>query len=92
MLYSDNAPELEYALHKLVQDRTINLVNLRKEFYRDVDLDEVETFVKKRGLSAQFIKIAEAKEYRQSMAISSQRLASGDGDVCSPGAQRWSSN
>ena len=22
MLYSDNAPELEYALHKLVQDRT----------------------------------------------------------------------
>ena len=41
-------------------------MNLRKEFYRDVDLDEVETFVKKRGLSAQFIKIAEAKEYRQS--------------------------
>jgi len=60
-------------------------VNLRKEFYRDVDLDEVETFVKKRGLSAQFIKIAEAKEYRQSMAISSQRLASGDGGVCSTG-------
>jgi hypothetical protein len=74
MLFSDNAPELENALHKLVQDRTINLVNLRKEFYRDVDLDEVETFVKKRGLSAQFIKLAEAKEYRQSMAITSQRL------------------
>ena len=92
MLFSDNAPELENALHKLVQDRTINLVNLRKEFYRDVDLEEVETFVKKRGLSAQFIKIAEAKEYRQSMAISSQRLASGDDDVCSTGAQRWNSN
>jgi len=91
MLYSDNAPELENALHKLVQDRTINLVNLRKEFYRDVDLDEVETFVKKRGLSAQFIKLAEAKEYRQSMAITSQRLASG-GDVCSTGAQKWNSN
>ncbi len=76
MLYSDNAPELENALHKLVQDRTINLVNLRREFYRDVDLDEVETFVKQRGLSAQFIRIAEAREYRQSVAIKSQRLAS----------------
>ena len=76
MLYSDNAPELENALHKLVQDRTINLVNLRREFYQDVDLDVVETFVKQRGLSAQFIRIAEAREYRQSVAIKSQRLAS----------------
>src|SRR6266566_615023 len=74
MLYSDNAPELENALHKLVQDRTINLVNLRREFYRDVDLDEIETFVKQRGLSAQFIRMAEAREYRQSVAIRSQRL------------------
>jgi Domain of unknown function (DUF4041)/T5orf172 domain len=76
MLYSDNAPELENALHKLVQNRTINLVNLRREFYRDVDLDEIETFVKQRGLSAQFIRMAEAREYRQSVAIRSQRLAS----------------
>jgi len=74
MLYSDNAPELENALHKLVQNRTINLVNLRREFYRDVDLDEIETFVKQRGLSAQFIRMAEAREYRQSVAIRSQRL------------------
>lgn len=68
MLYSDNAPELENALHKLVQNRTINLVNLRREFYRDLDLDEIETFVKQRGLSAQFIRMAEAREYRQSVA------------------------
>jgi hypothetical protein len=76
MLYSDNAPELENALHKLVQDRTINLVNLRKEFYQDVDLDEIEAFVKKRGLSAQFIKVAEAREYRETLALRSQQLAS----------------
>jgi chromosome segregation ATPase len=30
MLYSDNAPELETALHKLVQDRQLNMVNARK--------------------------------------------------------------
>ena len=76
MLFSDNAPELENAFHKLVQDRTINLVNLRREFYRDVNLDEIETFVKQRGLSAQFIRVAEAREYRQSLALKSQHLAS----------------
>ena len=73
MLYSDNAPELETSLHKLVQDRQVNLVNPRKEFYREVDLEEIEVFVKNRGLSAQFIKIAEAKEYRETLAIRQQR-------------------
>jgi hypothetical protein len=75
MLYSDNAPELETALHKLVQDRQVNLVNPRKEFYRDVELAEIEAFVKEKGLSAQFIKVAEAKEYRQTLALREQRNA-----------------
>jgi hypothetical protein len=69
MLYSDNAPELECALHSLVENRAVNLVNPRKEFYKNVDLGEIEEFVKKRGLSAQFIKIPEAKEYRQTLAM-----------------------
>jgi len=34
MLYSDNAPELEGALHALFEDRRLNMVNRRKEFYR----------------------------------------------------------
>lgn len=68
MLYSDNAPELEAALHKLVDDRRVNLVNPRKEFYSEVELDAIEGFVKQRGLSAQFIKIPEAKEYKETLA------------------------
>jgi hypothetical protein len=68
MLYSDNAPELETALHKLVENRQVNLVNPRKEFYRDIELEEIEAYVKTRGLSAQFIKVPEAKEYRQTVA------------------------
>jgi hypothetical protein len=81
MLYSDNAPELETALHKLVEDRQVNMVNPRKEFYRDVELREIEAFVKNRGLSAQFIKIPEAKEYRESIALREQqaRAASAHG-------------
>jgi len=75
MLYSDNAPELETALHKLVADRQVNLVNPRKEFYRDIELEEIEAYVKNRGLSAQFIRVPEAKEYRQSLAQRQQSTA-----------------
>jgi len=68
MLYSDNAPELEHSIHGLLAERQVNLMNPRKEFFRDVELDEIETFVKSRGLSAQFIRLAEAKEYRETLA------------------------
>ncbi len=55
MLYSDNAPELEGALHQLFEPRRVNMVNRRKEFYRDVELGEIEAFVKERGLRPQFM-------------------------------------
>jgi hypothetical protein len=75
MLYSDNAPELETALHQLFADRRMNLVNPRKEFYREVRLEEVEAFIKKRGLSAQFVEIPEARQYRETMAQRQQQAA-----------------
>jgi hypothetical protein len=68
MLYSDNAPELEYSLHQLLADRRLNLVNPRREFYHNVELKEIENFVKSKGLSAQFIKEPEAREYRETLA------------------------
>jgi hypothetical protein len=58
-----------------MEQKQINLVNPRKEFYADVSLDEVEAFVRRRGLSAQFIKVSEAREYRETLAIRQQRLA-----------------
>jgi hypothetical protein len=72
MLYSDNAPELETALHQLFADRRMNLVNPRKEFYREVHLEEIEAFVKRRGLSAQFVEVPEARQYRETMALRQQ--------------------
>src|SRR2546427_7791394 len=69
MLYSDNAPELECALHNLFETRRVNMVNARKEFYQDVELAEIEEFIRARGLSAQFISLAEAKEYRETLVI-----------------------
>ena len=69
MLYSDNAPELEKALQEFVGEKSVNLVNPRKEFYYGVELDEIEAFVRKRGLSAQFIKHAEARQYRETLSM-----------------------
>ncbi len=77
MLYSDNAPELESALHQLLDDRQLNLVNPRKEFYRDVEIEEIEAFVRSRGLSAQFMRQPEAREYRETLAKLEQQ-ESGD--------------
>jgi len=62
MMFSNNAPDLEQSLHAHFEGRRVNLVNRRKEFYRDVDLDEVEEFIKARGVTAQFVKLAEARE------------------------------
>ena len=77
MLYSDNAPELESALHQLLEERQLNLVNPRKEFYRNVEIEEIEAFVRSRGLSAQFMKQPEAREYRETLARQELQLSKG---------------
>ena len=69
MLYSDDAPALEHELHKLFHDRRLNKVNARREFFQDVALEEIEGFVRKKGLSAQFVPIPEAREYRQTLSM-----------------------
>ncbi len=70
MIYSDNAPELENELHKLFDNRRVNQVNNRKEFFR-VSLSEIEKAIKtnERYRDIQFKNFAEAKEYRESLAI-----------------------
>ena len=81
MMFSDNAPDLERSLHAHFEDRRVNLVNPRKEFYRDVGLDEVEEFVRARGVTAQFVKLAEAREYRetQSILMAKESVSHGNG-------------
>lgn len=80
MVYSEDAPALETAFHQRFKDRSVNLVNLRKEFFH-VDLAELEAFAKQRGLAMAFTKVAEAREYRESAAM---RLARGSGPTTMP--------
>ena len=68
MIYSDNAPELENIMHKEFDSRRVNLVNSRKEFFK-VELQEIENIAKKRNLGIEFTKVAEAREFRESISI-----------------------
>ena len=69
MIFSEDAPKLEAALHKAFEDRKLNMVNTRREFFR-VTLDEIETVVKANyDKTVKFIKIPPAEQYRQSLAL-----------------------
>jgi hypothetical protein len=69
IIYSENAPQLEYELHQQFKDRRLNRINYRKEFFR-VTLDEIEAFVNKHAdAEIRFTKLAEAQEYRETLTM-----------------------
>ncbi len=69
MIYSDNAPELENTLHKEFNEKRVNLVNTRKEYF-NVSLSDIENAVKNiHGAEIEFTKMAEAEEYRETLSL-----------------------
>ena len=68
MIRSDDAPTLEREMHAAFEDHRLNKVNYRKEFFR-VPLQTVREFVAIRQLEATFTMTAEAREYRESVAL-----------------------
>ena len=69
LIFSDNAPALEAALHHAFEDRKVNMVNTRREFFR-VTLDEIEQVVRENyDKTVEFVRVPEAQQYRQSLAI-----------------------
>ena len=78
IIYSDNAPQLESALHKKFHDRRVNRINNRKEFFK-VSLEDIEIFVNEHiDAEIEFTKIAEAREYRETIFISNTIVAEKD--------------
>ena len=67
IIYSDDAPALESALHAEFNDRRVNAANLRKEFFR-VQIDEVERAVQRLAPAASFFKDREAQDYHETIA------------------------
>lgn len=72
MIHSEDAPALESSLHKKFDQLRLNLVNARKEFFR-VTLSDIEKEVRKISPDAEFIKTAEARDYRESQSIIAKR-------------------
>jgi hypothetical protein len=72
MIFSENAPELENLLHKEFDDRRINKVNNRKEYFK-VSLDEIEqVIIDKYEKEVDFIKVIEAQQFRETKSIIKQ--------------------
>jgi len=67
-IFSDSAPELELNLHKQLNGKRVNKVNLRKEFF-STTIDELEDLVYSLEPSAEFNRTMLAEQYFQSMAI-----------------------
>lgn len=74
MIYSDEAPALEAALHREFAERRINTSNMRKEFFK-VTLDEVELAVARLAPEAFFFKDREAQEWHETLARRNQQLS-----------------
>lgn len=69
MIFSDNAPALEAALHRAFEDRKLNMVNTRREFFH-VTLDEIKNVVKKNfDKTVEFIDVPDAEQYRISQKM-----------------------
>lgn len=69
MIFSDDAPKLEAALHNHFAKNKVNLVNGRKEFF-NVTLDEIKKVVRENhDKSVDFINVPDAEQYRETLMI-----------------------
>ena len=70
-IFSENAVELEKALHKRLNDKRVNKVNLRKEFFYST-VDELEKLVNELDSTAVFNKTMLAEEYNQTISVNNE--------------------
>ena len=69
MIFSDDAPALENALHKAFENRKINMINQRREFF-NVTLDEIKEVVRNNyDKTVEFTDYPDAQQYRESIKM-----------------------
>ena len=85
MIYSEDAPGLETALHRFFVQNQVNKVNPRKEFFR-VPIAEIRAEIEKRGLDVKWTMAAAALEYKETLAI--EKSMANDKDA----KERWLQN
>jgi hypothetical protein len=66
LIFSDDAPALERALHKAFEHTRLNLINLRREFFR-ASIEDIQKVVRENfNKPVEFVALADASQYRQS--------------------------
>ena len=66
-IFSDDAVGLENELHKRLNEKRVNKVNMRKEFF-NISLDELEALTREISPTSEFRRTMAAEEYRQSIS------------------------
>ena len=71
MIFSEDAPKLEAALHHAFEKNRVNLVNNRREYFR-ISLDEIKRVVRENhDKTVEFTDIPSAEQYRESLMMAS---------------------
>ncbi len=69
MIFTEDAPKLETALHNAFEKKKLNKINTRREFFA-VTLEEIKSEVRRNfDKTVEWIDIPEAEQYRQSKLI-----------------------
>lgn len=72
MIFTEDAPALENALHKAFDSKKVNMINKRKEFF-NVTLDEIKEVIKSNyDKTVEFKNTVEAEQYRESLKLKSK--------------------
>lgn len=71
MIFSDDAPKLETELHKIFNRNQVNKVNPKKEFFK-ININDIKQQIDNMDIQAKWTMLAEAKEYRESLAIETE--------------------
>lgn len=73
MIFTDDAPKLESALHRAFEDRKVNMINHRREFFH-VTLEEIKEVIRQNfDKTVEFHDIPDADQYRQSIKLLAQK-------------------
>ncbi|MBQ1217777.1 MAG: DUF4041 domain-containing protein [Clostridia bacterium] len=69
LIFTEDAPGLESALHNAFESRKLNKINTRREFFA-VSLEEIKAEVRKNfDKTVEWIDVPEAEQYRQSKLL-----------------------
>lgn len=69
LIFSEDAPALEAALHRAFENRKVNMVNTRREFFR-VSLEEIKAVVMENfDKTVEFIDVPPAEQFRETQLM-----------------------